>query len=122
MLLKAVNGTQPCKQNRFRGCTFLISSSSATALLLKVNSNSGDVLFTNIWENCLFVASVDSAGGAALTNAVASASGLTESTLNFANCSSYSCTGFCDGVTDKVLLYAAIGNGAEAGEAGTPNS
>lgn len=89
----AVNGVQEFKSNRFRQCVFKISSSSATALLLKVNSIA-DVLFTNLFEDCTFYASVDSAGGAAITNAVASVASLVKGTLAFARPNVFFCTNF----------------------------
>jgi len=39
----------------------MISSSEAGAYLLKVAANT-DVLFTNLFDRCMFMASVDSAG------------------------------------------------------------
>lgn len=88
-----VTASQEFKSNRFRGCTFKISSSEATALLLKVVANT-DVLFTNLFEDCNFYASVDSAGGAALTNAVSSVAGLVKGTLAFARPNVFFCTNF----------------------------
>lgn len=113
-----VTASQEFKSNVLRGCTFMISSSSATALLIKVAANT-DVLFTNLFDQCRFMASVDSAGGAALTNAVASASGLVKGTLNFAFPAAFNVTNFCAGVTDQVMTYGPV-TSAQAGEGGTP--
>ena len=84
-----------------------ISSSSASALLLLVNSTT-DVLFHNLFERCSFIASVDSAGGALLTNAIASASGLVKGTIDLKDCSSFHCTDLCAGVTDQVYHSGTV--------------
>ena len=117
-LIKEVTANQEFKSNRFRGCTWKVSSSSSTALLLKVNSTA-DVLFTNLFEDCNFYASVDSAGGAALGNAVASASGLVKGTLSFVRPAAFNCTKFCAGVSDKVQVVGPISDVA-SGIAVTP--
>ena len=106
-LIKEVTTSQEFKDNDMRGCKFLISSSSASALLLLVNSTT-DVLFHNLFERCSFIASVDSAGGALLTNAIASASGLVKGTIDLKDCSSFHCTDLCAGVTDQVYHSGTV--------------
>ncbi len=64
-----VTTNQEFKSNMFRWCTFNISSSSSTATFIRLAAV-GDILFSNIFDRCNFVASVDSAGGAALAEAV----------------------------------------------------
>lgn len=117
-LIKRVNGTQEFKSNRFRRCTFKVSSSSSSALLLKVNAIA-DVLFTNLFEDCVFYASVDSAGGAAISNAVASASGLVKGTLGLVRPAAFNCTKVCAGVTDNVQVVGAA-NSSGTGVPSTP--
>ncbi len=56
------------KSNHLRRCIFKISSSSSTATFVRLDAV-GDVLFSNVFEDCTFVASVDSAGGAAIAEA-----------------------------------------------------
>ena len=81
MLVKTL--TTEMKSNRFRGCSWKISSSSATATFIRLNAVT-DILFTNLFENCSFQASVDSAGGIALTaGAIQTGTGTTKGTLNF---------------------------------------
>lgn len=63
-----VTSGQEFKSNILRKCIFLISSSSSTATFVRLDAV-GDILFTNIFEDCTFVASVDSAGGAAIAEA-----------------------------------------------------
>lgn len=88
-----VTTSQEFKSNILRKCTFLISSSSSTACLVKVVANT-DVLFTNLFDDCTFMASIDSAGGAALAQAVISAASLVKGTLYFANPRVFGCTNF----------------------------
>jgi len=89
-----VTASQEFKSNILEDCTFMISSSSATALLVKVVATS-DVLLTNLFKNCIFMASVDSAGGVLITNAVSSVSGLVKGTVNFYNPAAFNVTNFC---------------------------
>ncbi|MBI4136860.1 hypothetical protein HY469_02245 [Candidatus Roizmanbacteria bacterium] len=114
-----VTASQEFKSNIVEECIFMISSSSATALLVGVAANT-DVLFTNLFNRCVFMASLDSAGGAAITNAVASASSLVKGTLNFAFPAAFGCTNFCAGTTAQVQTYGPA-TSAQAGEAGTPS-
>lgn len=93
MLIKAVNGTTEFKSNVFQNCNWLISSSSATALLIKLNSIS-DILFTNVFKDCTFTASVDSAGGIALTTAVFTGTGTVKGGLYFTRPASFNAA-FC---------------------------
>src|SRR5690606_41439968 len=60
-----VTSGQEFKSNILENCNFLISSSSSTATFVRLDAV-GDILFTNIFKNCTFAASVDSAGGAAI--------------------------------------------------------
>lgn len=113
-----VTTSQEFKSNILDNCIFMISSSSATASLIKVLANT-DVLFTNLLRNPIFMASLDSAGGAALTNAVTSASSLTKGTLNLYLPGAFNCTNLCAGTTDQVQTYGPA-TSAQAGEAGTP--
>ncbi len=63
-----VTTDQEFKSNILKGCHFIISSSSSTATFVRLDAI-GDVLFSNLFEDCTFVASVDSAGGAAIAEA-----------------------------------------------------
>ena len=113
-----VTASQEFKSNIVEDCIFMISSSSATALLINIDANT-DVLFTNLFKNCIFMASVDSAGGIALTNAVDGVASLVKGTLNFYMSASFNCTNFCSGVTTNIMTYGPV-TSAQAGEAGTP--
>lgn len=88
-----VTTSQEFKSNIIRRCNFIISSSEAGAQFVKMDA-AGDVLFTNLFDDCTFQASVDSAGGVALTRAVSTANGLVKGTLNFAYPRAFNVTDF----------------------------
>jgi len=92
-VLLAKTDTTEMKSNIFVDCNFIISSSSATATFIRLNAVT-DVLFTNLWKNCCFMASVDTAGGIALTGgAVITGTGTTKGTLNFYYPGFFNCGG-----------------------------
>lgn len=93
MTVDQVTASQEFKSNRFRGCTWMISSSSATATFIKLAAVT-DILFTNLFEDCNFVASVDSAGWIALNEAVQTWTGTSKGTLLFARPSAFNVTNF----------------------------
>ena len=74
---------QEFKSNILKECTFLISSSSSTATFVRLDAI-GDILFTNLFDRCNFVASVDTAGGAAIAEAVQTGTGTNKGTINLA--------------------------------------
>lgn len=88
-----VNGFE-FKSNILQNCNFLISSSSATANFIKLDAV-GDVLFTNLFKNCTFIASVDSAGGIAMTVGVFTGTGTVKGGLYFVNPNAFNITTFC---------------------------
>lgn len=105
-----VTTSQEFKSNRFRGCTFLISSSSATATFIRLSAV-GDILFANIFDDCNFVASVDSAGGIALSEAVQTGTSTVKGTLNFGYPRTFSVTNFCTATSGRnanVLVIGAV--------------
>lgn len=63
-----VTTSQEFKSNVLLNCLFMISSSSSTATFVRLDAV-GDILFSNMFIDCSFVASVDSAGGAAIAEA-----------------------------------------------------
>jgi len=113
-----VTSGQEFKSNIFRDCIWMVSSSSADALLLKVAANT-DVLFTNLFINPIMMASIDTAGGIALTIAGASASSLVKGTLNFANLSTFNCASFMT-TADQVMITGNIPTAATSGISVTP--
>jgi hypothetical protein len=77
-----VTASQEFKSNLLKECVFMISSSNNGALLVKMDA-AGDVLFTNHFDDCVFMGSLDSAGGIQLTRAVTTANGTVKGTLYF---------------------------------------
>lgn len=109
MTLDAITGASSsdgAKSNRFIDCEFLIMSSSANALLIKLADTAG-AKFLNTWIRPKFTAVVNQTNSAiAITNAIASASGFVEGTLEFIYPTTSNCTNGCATVTDKVMLTA----------------
>src|SRR5690606_12688458 len=79
MRIDQVNGFE-CKSNIWEDCTWIISSSDAGAQAISMAA-AGDILFTNHIIRPSFLASLDSAGGVALTRAVSTANGTTKGTI-----------------------------------------
>lgn len=80
MLIDQVTASQEFKSNVFKDCTWLISSSSASAQAISMAA-AGDILFTNHFIRPSFIASLDSAGGVACTKAVSTANGTTKGVI-----------------------------------------
>ena len=81
------------KSNVFKECNFLISSSSNAATFVRLNAIT-DILFTNVFDRCNFMASVDSAGWAAVAEVVQTWTGTNKWTLCFAYPSAFNVTAF----------------------------
>ena len=103
-LIDQVTSGQEFKSNYISGCKFIISSSETTAELISMAANT-DVLFTNLFEDCTFMASIDTAGGVALARAVSTANGLTKGTLYFTNPRPFGITNFGVNGTNNDGLY-----------------
>lgn len=88
-----VTASQEFKSNRLKNCTFIISSSSSTATLVRLDAI-GDVLFSNLFEECTFIASVDSAGGAAIAEAVQTGTNTVKGCLLFSYPRAFNVTDF----------------------------
>lgn len=82
------------KSNILQNCNFIISSSSASANFIKLDAV-GDVLFTNLFKDCTFVASVDSAGGIAMSVAVFTGTSTVKGGLYFVRPNAFNVTDFC---------------------------
>lgn len=104
-----VNGFE-FKSNILKNCRFILSSSSSTATFVRLDAV-GDVLFSNLFEDCSFVASVDSAGGAAVANAVQTGTSTVKGGLYFVRPASFNVTDFCvatNGWNTNVQVVAAV--------------
>lgn len=109
-----VTTSQEFKSNRMVDCNFIISSSETTATLLSTAANT-DVLFSNLFKNCTFVASIDSAGGVALAVAAKTSASLVKGILAFHNCAAYGCTNFASDAVgnDALYTYGAASTGTD---------
>jgi len=103
MAISRVNGTQECKDCRWKDCVWVIASETASADMIRV-TNTNAAKFTNIFINPIFQAVITgSASLITLDDAVRSVTGLQEGELLFVNPAS-NCTEFCSDVTDQVKV------------------
>lgn len=105
-----VTTSQEFKSNILENCNFITSSSSATATFVRTDAIT-DILFTNIFKDCTFAASVDSAGGIALAEAVQTGTGVTKGTLLFARPCAFNVTDFATATGGRnagVQVVAAV--------------
>lgn len=106
-----VTTDQEFKDNVLEDCLFIISTSETAANLIRVRASS-DVLFSNIFIRPMFIASVDSAGGVAVTDAVESVSGLVKGGLNFYMPGTFNCTNTATTSTALEVYAPATSNNA----------
>lgn len=112
-----VTTSQEFKSNILRGCTFMISSSETLATFIRLDAV-GDILFTNLFDRCNFMASVDSAGGVALAEAVQTGTGTVKGTLNFAYPSAFNVTDFSTATSGRNAAVQIVSVSPTAGTAG----
>lgn len=112
-----VTTSQEFKSNILRGCTFIISSSSSTATFVRLDAV-GDILFTNLFDRCNFVASVDSAGGAALAEASQTGTGTSKGVLVYSHPSAFNVTDFATATSGRNAATQIVGVSPTAGTAG----
>lgn len=112
-----VTASQEFKSNILRGCTFLISSSSSTATFIRLDAV-GDVLFTNLFDRCNFIASVDSAGGIALAEAVQTGTSTVKGVLCFSHPAAFNVTDFSTATGGRNAAVQLVGVVTTAGTGG----
>lgn len=95
-----VTSGQEFKSNILENCNFIISSSSSTATFVRLDAV-GDILFTNIFKNCTFAASVDSAGGAAIAEASQTGTGTVKGTLLYSFPVAFNVTDFATATSGR---------------------
>ena len=119
-----VTTSQEFKSNILRECTFIISSSSSTATHIRLDAIT-DILFTNLFDRCNFVASIDTAGGAAIAESVQTGTGTNKGVLVFAYPATFNSTDFATatgGRTAAVQLVAPVPTAGTAGIGVTPTA
>lgn len=97
--IKSLNGFE-FKSNILRNCRFIISSSSSTATFVRLDTTS-DILFSNTFEDCIFIASVDSAGGAAVAEASQTGTGTVKGCLCYVRPSAFNVTDFATATSGR---------------------
>lgn len=112
-----VTASQEFKSNVIQDCIFQISSSSSTAHFIRLDAV-GDILFSNLFKRCSFVASVDSAGGAALAEVSSTGTGTVKGCLAFDQCSAFNCTDFSTATSGRNAATQVVAVSPTAGTAG----
>ena len=112
-----VTASQEFKSNILQDCIFLISSSSATATFVRLDAV-GDILFSNIFRRCTFVASVDSAGGAAIAEASQTGTSTVKGVLCYDQCAVFNCTDFTTATSGRNAATQILAATSTAGTAG----
>lgn len=112
-----VTTSQEFKSNILENCNFIISSSETLATFVRLDAV-GDILFTNLFKNCTFAASVDSAGGVALAEAAQTGTSTVKGTLLFANPSAFNVTDFSTATSGRNTNIQIVGLTSTAGTAG----
>lgn len=111
-----VNGFE-FKSNILENCNFIISSSSSSAIFVKLDAV-GDILFTNMFKFCTFYASVDSAGGVALSIASFTGTGTVKGTLVYNQCATFNTTDFATATSGGNAATQILAVSPTAGSAG----
>ena len=112
-----VTSGQEFKSNILRECIFIISSSSSTATFVRLDAV-GDILFTNIFDRCIFCASVDSAGGAALAEASQTGTSTVKGVLVYAHPAAFNVTDFSTATSGRNAATQIVGVVTTAGTGG----
>lgn len=123
MAFDAISGASSAdgaKSNRFIDCEWIINSSEAGAVLVKIVDTAG-AKFLNVMVRPRFHATLCSgSGGVAITNAVQSVGSFVDGVLHLYMPASFDCTNLCNTLTANVKTYGPV-TSAQAGEAGTPS-
>lgn len=112
-----VTASQEFKSNILRECIFIISSSSSTATFVRLDAV-GDILFSNVFDRCIFVASVDSAGGAAIAEASQTGTSTVKGCLAYNYCSVFNVTDFSTATSGRNAATQVVASVPTAGTAG----
>jgi len=119
-----VTTSQEFKSNILRECIFIISSSSSTATFVRLDAV-GDILFTNVFDRCTFVASVDSAGGAAIAETAQTGTGTVKGVLVFAYPATFNSTDFSTATSGRnaaIQIVAPVPTAGTSGIGVTPTA
>ena len=112
-----VTTSQEFKSNILRECIFMISSSETLATFVRLDAV-GDILFTNIFDRCVFIASVDSAGGVALAEASQTGTSTVKGVLVYAYPAAFNVTDFSTATSGRNAATQIVAPVPTAGTAG----
>lgn len=112
-----VTTSQEFKSNVLEDCIFLISSSSSTATFVRLDAV-GDILFSNLFRRCTFIASVDSAGGIALAEASQTGTSTVKGVLCYDSCAAFNVTDFSTATSGRNAATQVVAVSPTAGTAG----
>lgn len=112
-----VSTSQEFKSNQVVDCLFSISSSSSTATFVRLDAV-GDILFSNLFKRCTFFASVDSAGGAVLAEAVQTGTSTVKGCIALDQCAFFNCTDVSTATSGRNTAIQIVGIVPTAGTAG----
>lgn len=123
MAIDAITGASSAdgmKSCRFVDCEWVVLSSEANAVLVKVIDTAA-AKFLNVFIRPRFHAVVSTgAGGVAITNAFQSVASFADGVMHLINPCSMDCTNLCNTLTANVKTYGPV-TSAQAGEGGTPS-
>ncbi len=123
MALDVITGASSAdgaKSNRFLRCEFIIMSSTANAVLVKVVDTAG-AKFLNKFTDCEFIAVKNSTNSAiAITNAIQSVASFVEGSVAFTRPATHNCTNGCDTLNANITIAGAPVFSSNAWEGGTP--
>ena len=118
MAIDQVKSGQPFKNNVFKDCLWMTSTSSTDLSFIRV-LGTADVNFGNVFINSIMMnALVSSTSAAATDDAVDSVSGLVAGNLLFVN-PNHNASAFCSDVTDQVQVCGPLTH-VNAGAPQTP--
>lgn len=112
-----VTASQEFKSNIVQDCIFLISSSETLATFVRLDAV-GDILFSNLFKRCTFIASVDSAGGVALAEASQTGTSTVKGVLCYDQCAAFNCTDFSTATSGRNAATQILAATSTAGTAG----
>ena len=123
MAIDAISGASSAdgaKNNRFVDCEWIVQSSSASAVLVKLVDTAG-AKFLNVFIRPRFHAILSAGGGGvAITNAFQSVASFVDGSIDLYMPASFNCTNLCNTLSANVMTYGPV-TSAQAGEAGTPS-
>ena len=124
MAIDAITGASSAdgmKNCRFVDCEWIIQSSSASAVLIKIVDTAAAKFLTTFIRPRFSAIVSTGGGGIAITNAIQSVASFVDGSLHFFWPVTANCTNGCDTLTAKITISGAPVFSANAWEGGTPS-